>query len=112
MTILVAVTQRPARALDTHLVGQTVLIGRGAGDCTLASDALEAWSALSTCPALLDWVAAGSERVPGEAWGTRALGLVTDHGTHRVTAAAGHTRAARVSALVVDTGLILGTRGG
>ena len=112
MTILIAVTQRPAGALDTHLIGQAVLIGRGAGDGTLASDTFEPWSTLATGAALLDGVAAGSERVTGEAGRTRALGLVTHHGAHRVTAAAGHARAARVSALVVDAGLVLGTRGG
>ena len=113
VTILIAVTQGPAGALDTHLIAQTVLIAGGAGGSALASDALEPRSALTAGSTLLDRVAAGPQRVSGEARGTAALGLVTDHLAHSIAAATGHAPgAAGVSALVVDAGLVLGTGGG
>ena len=113
VTILIAVTQGPAGALDTHLIAQTVLIAGGAGGSTLASDALEPRSTLTAGSTLLDGVATGPQRVSGEAGGTATLGLVTDHLTHSIAAATGHAPgAAGVSALVVDAGLVLGTRGG
>ena len=113
VTILIAVTQRSAGALDTHLISQTVLIAGGAGGGTLTSNALEPRSTLATGSTLLDRMATGSQGVSSEARGAATLGLVIEHCTLGITATTGHTPgAAGVSALVVDAGLVLGTGGG
>lgn len=105
ITVPVAVTQRTAGALDTDLVEQTVVIGGGAGDGTLAIGALETLATLEGADTGLDRVGAGSGGVTGQTRGTTALCLMVAHGAHSIGATGGQAGAAGVSALVVDASL-------